>query len=191
MRRIVRWGGSSLVAFAAILMILVTIGAFLPQDDPPPTDAADAATTRPSEAPSTPTLAQTPPPAPTPDGTAQTIADQETILFSIRSVTTLSIESLQIADDRALGGDKSIIIAMMSQASSQDELLGELGRLWGAVGTTIRAQQMDADVVVVVIGDSSGSAVGTVAVTVPNLVAFVNGTLSAEDFFRTWDVANF
>lgn len=94
----------------------------------------------------------------------------------------LTIELVTIADGRENGGERNLLIGYTSTASDGNEILQELGAVFGGAGGVIREFDMDIDSVSLVIGDVLGNAVGIVVVSASDLLSFSNGEISAVEF---------
>lgn len=93
-----------------------------------------------------------------------------------------TIEDVQIADGRAKGGERGLLISYKSRALDSVELLEELGFIFGGAGGAIREFNMDIDSVSIIIGDALGNAIGIVDVSTPDLLSFINGKITAMEF---------
>lgn len=137
----------------------------------------------------TATITHTPPPTETraPNDSQDAIE----IEVAIRAVTDINVASVQVADGRPNGGERVVIIAYNSSASTESDLAGEWGSILGAVGSFARNQGIDLDAISIVVGDASGQMVGIVAAQVVDVLAFLDGRISNEEFFNRLLIEDF
>lgn len=110
---------------------------------------------------------------------------------ALRGLTDVNISSVQIADGRANGGERGVIISYTSTANNEFDLAEEWGAIFTYTGATIQDRSMDLDAVTLVIGDERGDAVAIVVGYVDDLMAYMNGDMDAETFLRTLTIENF
>jgi len=109
---------------------------------------------------STPEATPTPTPTPVPTATPTISPDGDD--YYMRDIKTrlvrfgFDIVSMDVADGRAKGGDKALILTYITG----DDISTEIGGITGAFAIAIQ-DGWDIDSMVVVMGDKSGNAVGT------------------------------
>lgn len=116
---------------------------------------------------------------PTPDSSLEAIQ----IESNLRGLTDVRIEGVQIADGRANGGERTVIITYTSAASDAGGMGEEWGAIFFATAATMGDKNIDLDSISLVIGDLNGTAIGIVVADIEDLRAYLDGDLSATEFF--------
>jgi hypothetical protein len=96
----------------------------------------------------------------------------------------LDIARVQITDGRAAGGERGVLISYRSSASTQEELAGEWGTMFGVVGGAVREFDIDLDAMTIIVGDTADNAIAIVTAQMTDVIAFINGNLTSLQFFQ-------
>lgn len=139
-------------------------------------------TTAPTQTPVPPTQAPVLP-TQTPAPTSTWTQDEKAILVKTALVSQIGIANVQIADGRANGGERSIIVTYTSTATDEAELISEWGYIFGVVGGAQTDFNIDADTLSIIIGDSSGITVGIVVANMQDILDFIDGSITSDEFF--------
>jgi hypothetical protein len=146
-----------LVALVAIVAAVIFAGC-VEEETPVPTPSPTA-----TPLPKTTPTPEVPTATPTPEPTVSNIyASDETAMRKIRTALTdhgLHSVSTQAADGRDKGGVKVLILSYKSTALTEDDLAEETGSILGAY-LGIVEMGGDFDELSVVVGDTSGNAIG-------------------------------
>jgi hypothetical protein len=92
------------------------------------------------------------------------------------------VRIVQVADGRANGGDRTVLIAYATVETTDFGIGAEIIELFQAVATAIVAFDLDLDGVTLVKGDSDGIADGMIFTTVEALLAYDAGRMTLENF---------
>jgi hypothetical protein len=122
----------------------------------------------------------TPPPTATEDNT---ILQEIQIEGIVRGLTDVDIQDVRIADGRANGGERSVIVSYNSSASNEFQLSAEWLSLFDAIDEAIDYHHIDLDAFSIIVGNQQGQATLVIAGSVDDLDAFINGRITSEQFF--------
>jgi hypothetical protein len=114
----------------------------------------------------------------TPSTISQISEWENTIALTLAMVTDVDVKSVRIADGRANGGERGVIIAFAAPSSEQ---AAAVGSVWGAVGAAIREYSMDIDAVTLIYGVNENQTTGLIVLQVSDLLAYLNGEITIEE----------
>lgn len=136
------------------------------------------------------TLTHTPAPPPVPVFDRVTYIQQLTdglfILAGGRDIV-----SVDVADGRAQGGERVVLIAYRTAESNQQGYEDEWIDIFRAVAATIKAQELDVDSVTLIVGRADDSTAGTMVAQVEDLMDLLDGRIPREVFFERLSVTTF
>lgn len=152
--------------------------------DTPPTPTPEPTIERPTALPSTPR------PSPRATATPRPVESSESA-----DATTLSdgifigaggrdVQSVQVTNGRANGGERGAIIAYIAHETTQDTFIEEFIDILRAVAATIRAENLDLDAITLVVGTPDGKAAGMIVAQVDDLLAYHQGRLTQAQFIE-------
>lgn len=101
------------------------------------------------------------------------------ILPMLQIVSDLDIESVDIVENSV---DRSIFIAYRSNASTEEDLMTELGYIFGAIAPLDRDWNLQLDGMLIIMGNQNGDAIGTIGAYMTDVHAFVDGRLTPTSF---------
>jgi hypothetical protein len=94
---------------------------------------------------------------------------------------------VSIVDSRSNGGYRELFITYLTGARTETQLLEETLIILDVVEITIRAGRLDIDNVVLLGGDSRGSTVGLIGVSVDDIAAYQAERITLEQLIaRMW-----
>lgn len=102
-----------------------------------------------------------------------------------------NVEEVYIADGHANGGERAAIITYLSTETTEIGLVDEFVDIFSAVAVSIRAYNIDLDTVMLVVGDAVGNAVGTVTVSVNDLMDFHYVRITRSQFLDRVSIMSF
>jgi hypothetical protein len=98
------------------------------------------------------------------------------------------VDLVQVADGRANGGERVIIVGYRSTESNQVGIVEEWLDLFNAIAATIRANNLDVDYVQLLMGDPLGNVIGFIGVRVSTLLARHQGEISEGAFINALQI---
>lgn len=183
-----RWELAALSFIVLMLASFIVIGmAPAPETGPSPMPTPTPTfTPTPTPSPSpTPTSTPTPSPTPTPTSTVTSTPSKDDEYYTTLMKVALrdqgfDVESVKVANGRDKGGDKNVIIAYRSSATTTNEISTEMGSMTGVFAGAVK-DGWDIDVMVVVMGDLQGTAVGTWYCEESWIQDYLEGSISDEE----------
>lgn len=100
----------------------------------------------------------------------------------------VDVNSIQLADGRAKGGERILIIAYINRSGSESQRMVELTNVLEAGDAANNSLNAQIDSVMAVVGDSSDNMRATVAVNVRDTEIFAN-TKDAKAYMESWMVS--
>jgi len=100
----------------------------------------------------------------------------------------VDVSSIQLADGRAKGGERILIIAYINRSGSENQLMVELTTVLAAGNAANTGLNAQIDSVIAVVGDSSDNMRATVAVNVQDTEIFFK-TEDATAYVESWTVS--
>ena len=181
-----------LIPLAAVLLglcaVLAVIGTLI---GPEEQEAARAEPTpTPTLFPPTPTSTATLDPTETPVAVATSTPEILTeeawlaIYEAVLAQNEIQVTSAEIADGRAQGGERILIVSYISTIETAIELFSEIGFF---LGPTDR-EDIDLDSLLLVVGDQQGNAIGLIGIAVDDYIAWKAGSIDDAEFFSRWAV---
>lgn len=158
------------------------------------TSIAPTLTPTPSIIPSlTITMTRTPLPSPLPTRTESPISFNEAeyvqlITDGFRQGTSLI--SIQVADGRGVGGERVIIVAYASAASSVQLVYLEWMLLFFDIGKALTSNGLDVDAASLIMGDELGNTAGIIVASATDILAYYRDEITPEVFLDRLQVTS-
>lgn len=117
---------------------------------------------------------------PEPRATA-TLIDEATMLRNyVQAFAEVEVLSSQIADGRANGGDRTALIAFVSDALNMQGLMLDMGKVLGAVAAAIQNEAFDLDTVSLIFGYSEEKTEGIATARVSDIRLYLDGVIDEQ-----------
>lgn len=181
--------------------------------------AQPSATAAPTDEPTTPTItpsprptntsipSRTPRPSFTPDMT-KTLAPTATVVPTSKPLafseaayvkfiqteldsTNIDVRSVRVADGRANGGVRGVIITYVTVGVREEDFKTEWETLFTRTASALKTNNLDVDEVSIIVGLVNGKASSILVAQIKDLRDFHNNAITRDEFFRRLTVTSF